>query len=180
MPLVTLLFFALCPEIFSQAIVFTSPDDAVKFAAQNSQVYLLQQQSALLAMKAAKYGLQDFLPSFSFSLAENDSTMLLAPDSRSRTIQLAISQEIFDGGKKKLFFDVNRLSSLYAYQDYEANQQSFYSNIILAYYQFLLQRESIAIQEELIAAAFDQLRIIEREVELGITLETDYMERNLQ
>jgi outer membrane protein TolC len=162
--------------IFCQDVVFTSPNEAVNFGVQNSQIYLLQKQSALQNMKLAKFSFQDFLPTLSLSFSETDSIAMLVGDTRTKSIQATISQEIFDGGKKKLAYEINRISSLYAYQEYESSLHNFRSEIISQYYQYLIQLELTSIKESLASTARDQLQIIEKEVELGITLETDYLE----
>jgi outer membrane protein TolC len=162
--------------VYGTDVVFRSPADAVDFAAQNSQTHFLQKQGVLQNMKAAKLGFQDFLPSFSFSFSEGDTTSLLAPDSRTKTIRVSINQELFDGGKKKLAYDVGRLSSLYAYREYESQFREFSSGVISRYYQYLEQAALTGIREDLVRAASEQLAIIRRETDLGLSLETDYLE----
>jgi outer membrane protein TolC len=177
LPVLIPLFFLAWPYPSPAAdVVYSSPDEAVGFAAQNSKVWILQRQGVLQNMQAAKMSFQDFLPSFSLSLSEADSTSLLAGDSRTKTIQASVTQEIFDGGKKKLAYEANRISSLYAYQEYETAYRNFCSDIVSRYYQYLLQKEMTAIRRDLVTIAGDQLLIIRREADLGITLETDYLE----
>jgi outer membrane protein TolC len=176
------LFFMLCivlPPLHmlnAQDLAFSNPMDAANFAARNSQTYLLQKQRALENMKAAKFGFQDFLPAFSFAWSENDNTALLSGDTRTKSFQIAVSQQIFDGGKRKLSYEVNRLGSQYAYQEYESTLLNFSSQIIQLYYQYLMQGQAVTIKEELVSIAKNQLDIIQKEVEIGITLETDYLE----
>ncbi|GHV96651.1 hypothetical protein AGMMS50293_29710 [Spirochaetia bacterium] len=175
-PVIFWVFFFTALSGYAQDVVFTTPNDAVNFAVQNSQVYMLQKQKTLENMKAAKFGFQDFLPSFTFGLSETDNTSLLSADTRSKSFEASINQDIFDGGKKKLAYDMNRLSSLYAYQDYESALRAFSSDIMSQYYQLLMQMQMVSIKEELVGAAKSQLDIIQKEVEIGITLETDYLE----
>jgi outer membrane protein TolC len=160
----------------AQTVLFNNPNEAVNFALQNSQVYTLKKQRSLQDMKAAKWGIQDFLPTFSFSISEADSTALVAGDTRSKSFQATVSQELFDGGRKKFVYDINRLSSMYAYREYESSLMEFSSQIISLYYQHLMQRQMVLIKEDLVSAAKNQLEIIQKEVEIGITLETDYLE----
>jgi len=160
----------------AQDVTFDNPIEAANFAVNNSKTYLLQKQRALQNMKVAKFGIQDFLPAFNFSITENDNAMLLAGDTRTKSFQASVSQKLFDGGKIKLSYDVNRLSSLYAYQEYESTLLSFSSQIIQLYYQYLMQKQMVIIKEELVSIAKNQLDIIQKEVEIGITLETDYLE----
>jgi len=160
----------------AQEVLFNNPNEAVHFALQNSQAFLLQKQRTLLNMKEAKFGIQDFLPSFGFTISENDNTTLLAGDTRSKSFQATVSQQLFDDGRKKFAYDVNRLSSMYAYRDYESSLMNFSSQIIYLYYQYLMQKQMVSIKEDLTSNARIQLDIIQKEVEIGITLETDYLE----
>ncbi|GHV39341.1 hypothetical protein AGMMS49546_11230 [Spirochaetia bacterium] len=173
--LLAILFFS-CRAVHAADVVFRSPGEAVDFAVQNSTLWVLQKQGALQNMKAAKLGFRDFLPTFSFSLSESDTTTLLSPDSRTKTIQASVNQELFDGGKKKLAYEAGRLSSLYAYREYESAFREFSSGIISRYYQYLGQSVLKDIREDLVNAAGEQLLIMRREADLGITLETDYLE----
>ncbi|MDR1175803.1 MAG: TolC family protein [Treponema sp.] len=157
-------------------VLFRSAEDAADFAARNSSVWILRRQEVLQNMKAAKRDLREFLPGFSFSLNESDSTALMAGDSRSKSIQASVSQKIFDGGKNKLAYDTGRLSSLYAYQEYLGEFRKFRSDIISQYYSCVTQAETIRIREDLARAAAEQLEIIRWETDLGLSLETDYLE----
>jgi len=177
-----LIIIALCvafnfPQIISaHDVFFSTPNEAVNFAVQNSQVHSLQHQRVLLEMRETRLGFQDFLPTFNFTLSESDSTALLAGDTRTRSFQANISQQVFDGGRRKFVYNVNRLSAMYAYLEHESSLMDFRSQIILLYYQYLMQRQMVLIKGELVATARSQLNIIEMEVAIGITLETDYLE----
>ena len=157
-------------------IVFNNPDDAVNFAIQNSQVYALQRQRVLQNMRGARLSVQDFLPTFNFSLSESDTVILYTGDTRTRSFNASVSQELFDGGRRRFAYQVNRLGSMYAYQDFESSLSDFSSQIIYMYYQYLLQRQVVLVREDMVSNARSQLAIIEKEAELGITLETDYLE----
>jgi outer membrane protein TolC len=127
-------------------------------------------------MRTAAVGIQDFLPSLGFSFSESDSPSLLASDSRGKTLRFSISQEIFSGGKKKLAYETGRLSALYGWQEFEGEYRSFLSTVMSLYYQYLLLREMGNIREDLVSQAGEQLGILKREAELGLSLETDYLE----
>jgi outer membrane protein TolC len=157
-------------------VLFRSAEEAADFAAANSRIRVLRGQELLRNMKAAKRDLRDFLPGFSFSLNESDSTALMAGDSRSKSLQVSVSQKIFDGGKNKLAYDTKRLDSLYAYQEYQGEMREFRSGLVSQYYGFLTQAETARIREELADTAAEQLEILRWETELGLGLETDYLE----
>jgi outer membrane protein TolC len=172
-----LLIFPLLPHsIRAQELVLHSAAEAAEFAVQNSPLWTIGRQRALLDMKTAKLGIQDFLPSFSFALSHSDSTTMLAGDSRSKSLRLSVSQEIFDGGKKRLSYEAGRISALYSWQEFEGERQNFLSTIMTLYYQYTLQQEMGEIRENLLNQAGEQLSILKREMELGLTLETDYLE----
>jgi outer membrane protein TolC len=137
---------------------------------------MLRRQEALANMKAAKLNLGEFLPSFSFSINEMDSTAILAGDSRTKSIQASVNQKLFDGGKNKLAYETSRISSRYAYEEYEGEFREFRSGIVSQYYRCVSLEEMTGIREELLNAATEQLGIIRRETELGLCLETDYLE----
>ncbi|MDR0443082.1 MAG: TolC family protein [Treponema sp.] len=171
-----LIIFAFSAGLYSQDIVFSSSEDAAAFAVRNSAVHILQKQIVLENMKSSKFNFQNFLPSFDFSLSEADNISMLAGDSRSKNFQASISQMIFNGGKNILAYDMGKINSLYAYNEYEVSIRNFKSEVQLRYYQYLLQKQLVDIKNELVLTAQNQLRIIEKEVELGLTLETDYLE----
>jgi outer membrane protein TolC len=184
LPLFSALFLALAGELVPEEtagpaggkLLFRSAEEAADFAAGNSRLWTLRRQEILENMKAAKRDLREFLPSFSFSLNESDSTSVMTGDSRSKSIQASVSQKLFDGGKNKLAYETNRLSSLYAYQEYEGEFREFRSGIISQYYSCVTQAETTHIREDLASVAAEQLEIIRWETALGLSLETDYLE----
>lgn len=157
-------------------VLLRSAEEAADFAAGNSRLWTLRKQEVLENIKAAKRDLREFLPTFSFSLNESDSTALMAGDSRNKSIQASVSQKLFDGGKNRLAYETNRLSSLYAYQEYEGEFREFRSGVISQYYSCVTQAETTGIREDLARVAAEQLEIIRLETALGLSLETDYLE----
>ncbi|MDR2803787.1 MAG: TolC family protein [Treponema sp.] len=163
----------------AEEVIFHSSDEAVAFALQNSKRYYLEKQNVLQNMKAAKMSIQNFLPVFDFSFSETDSTNLLSSDSRTKNIQANVTQELFSGGKRKLEYDMNQISALYSYYDYEISERNFSSAVTSQYYQYLIQVESVKIKMDMLNTARVQLEIMEKEVALGMTLQTDYIEYHI-
>jgi outer membrane protein TolC len=169
-------FTVFCADANAQDIVFRSADEAADFAVRNSAVLSFQRRKVIENMKIAKYAVEEYLPSFDISFSETDTTNMLAADTRTRSIQANVTQKLFDGGKRRLEYDLKRISAQFDYNDYESSLRQFRQNITVQYYQYLRQVKTIAIQEELFDLARTQLAILEKEVSLGITLETDYLE----
>ncbi|MDR0669045.1 MAG: TolC family protein [Treponema sp.] len=162
--------------IRAQELSIGSAGEAVEFAIRNSQTWALRRQNALLNMGTAKMGIQDFLPSLSFSLSESANPAILSGDSRIRSLSLSVTQQIFDGGKTKLAWEAGRLSALYALEEFEGEYRNFLSTVIALYCQYLLLRDTAGIREDLLVQAGEQLTILGRETELGLGLETDYLD----
>jgi outer membrane protein TolC len=173
-----LLFFTLSalPFAGAQELTINSAAEAAELAVQNSRTWTIERRRVLAAMGAAKMGIQDFLPSFGLSLSESDSVFPLAEDSRSKTIRFSVSQPVFDGGRKKLAYEAGRLSALYQWEEFEAEYRGFLSSVMSLYHQYLLLKETVEIRRDLLAQAGEQLAILKREMELGLSLETDYLE----
>jgi len=172
--LLNICIFLLCNS-YAQ-IVLQSADEAVQFALVNVKSYQYQKMTILENMQMSKYSIQDFLPTLGINYSETDSISMDSSDTRSKSIQVSLQQEIFDGGKRKLAYEMSQLNSMYAFQEYEQSIRSFSSSVIAMYYSYLMQEEKVAIREDLIDAAKKQLLVIEKEAELGLTLETDYLE----
>jgi outer membrane protein TolC len=168
--------FVFSVYIQGQEVTFRSADDAVAFALQNSTIHVLQRQSALENIRAARFDFKNFIPVFDFSLSETDSISVLSGDSRTKSFQASIGQTIFNGGRNLLAYEMQRTNAIHNFNEYEVNLRNFKLQVFLQYYQYLLQKKIVEINEELVNYAQSQLLIIEREVELGLTLETDYLE----
>ncbi|MDR1903596.1 MAG: TolC family protein [Treponema sp.] len=143
---------------------------------ENSQVLRYQQLNVFENMKLAKYSIKSFIPAFSLSFSENDSIIQGGADSRNKSIQFSLSQMVYDGGKAKLQYDLARVNSLYSYYEYQVTVKQFKSEVIRQYHEILLIKQKISIQDELIRTAEMQIVILEKQYQLGLALELDYLE----
>ncbi len=123
---------------------------------------------------------QAFFPALSVEYSSGDSIVNNAADTKKTEIKIALLQPVFQGGRvlhslrrKKLELDQGQqeLKSL-------ADEQRLlcYSN----YFSYLIQKEKILHQEEIVSIAQDQLRISRTEFELGRIRETDFLETDLE
>ncbi|HHU37619.1 MAG TPA: TolC family protein [Treponema sp.] len=154
----------------------TSAAQAVVFARNNSQQLFLQHQRVLENLHLRRMSFRDFLPEISFSIAENDSIAVLAPDSRTKNVQLFVTQPVFNGGRSFLDYKLGRASAEYEYKDYLVKEKQFEASVVTAYFQAILTGKKGEVKKNLLDSAKKQLLILERETELGKTLETDYLE----
>ena len=167
--------FLLNVSLYGQ-IVIKNSDHAVNIALQNSDELVLQGLSSLSGMKLAKMSFRDFLPSIDFSMSNTQSVTEYGSDNKSKSFSLSATQVLYDGGQRLLAYKLNNISSLYAYDEYEQSLKSFSSEIINQYYSLLKQVKIVKIKKDLLETADAQLAIIQRELELGLALETNYLE----
>jgi outer membrane protein TolC len=153
-----------------------SLDDAVNRAVGNSEALKYQKLNVLYNLRIAKYAITPFIPALSLSFSENDTINIQAADSRSKSLQLSVSQLLFDGGKARLQYDLRNMGALYANYDYEASEQQYVHDVAAVYRAILLQKSKIEIQKELISMAELQLRIMETQRNMGRVLEVDFLE----
>ncbi|MBO5137407.1 MAG: TolC family protein [Spirochaetaceae bacterium] len=170
-----ILFFLFTSKFYSQ-IVISSEEEAVAIAIQNSDELKYLRLQTLETMNGAKWSFQDFLPSINFSFSEADNVKKGSSDSRSKNFSVSIAQPVFNGGVSVAAYKEGKLNSLYEWQQYLLQQRKFSESITNAYYQVLLQQDTVKINKNLVESAALQLALLERQTELGYTLETDYLE----
>ncbi len=160
---------------FSQ-ISINNVNDAVNIALQNSKQIYLQELNSLITMKTSKLSFREFLPSVNFSYNDSSGVTYFSTDTNSKTFSVSLNQLLFDGGKLRFNYQINKLNSMYSYNAVTLELKEFQSQIINEYYSLLKQREIVNINEDLLESATEQLTIIEKEKDLGLTLETEYLE----
>ncbi len=161
--------------IYSQ-IYLESEDDAVAIALQNSKELYFSRIISVENIKNSNLSFESFLPSFSFSVSEDDSIIQNRSDSRSKRLNIGISQIVFDGGKSLYQYEEKKLSALYEYQNYLLLEKTFKEQVSKCFNEVYVQQKILEIKDDLLDKALLQLQIIETEVNIGITLETDYLE----
>lgn len=165
-----------CAALAFSETVFRSPEEAAEFAVSNSKEYRLKKLHVEASYKAARFALQEFLPSFNASWSENDAIKIGGADSHSKSLQFSARQVIGDGGKRIVAYKMNKTNAYYAVKTYEQELQAFQSSVINQYCLCLRQQEIIKIKNDLEKNAAAQLEIIKEEYRLGIALENDYLE----
>lgn len=157
-------------------IYLESEEDAVAIALQNSKELYFSRIISVENIKNSNLSFESFLPSFSFSVSEDDSIIQNRSDSRSKRLNIGISQIVFDGGKSLYQYEEKKLSALYEYQNYLLLEKTFKEQVSKCFNEVYVQQKILEIKDDLLDKALLQLQIIETEVNIGITLETDYLE----
>ena len=157
-------------------ITFTTTEEAAQYAIQNSKELKLEEMNVTLALKNSKLNILSFFPTLGFSFSEADSVRMNQSDSDSKSLGATITQKIYDGGKTYLSYKVSKEQAVLAYRKYQTDVRSFSLNIYNLYYNVLLNEASVAINGQLVKNAQVQFDIIKAEYELGVALESDYLE----
>ncbi len=171
--------FLLADKVFSD-VVISSAEEAAQFAVSHSKSQHLQRLSLETSAKSSRLAVTDFLPKLDLSWTEDDSVKIGGADSRSKSISANVTQMVFDGGKAKITYDMNRAESFYNLKVYETELNAFRSNVINSYYAVIQLQKQVVIQEKLEENARIQLEIIQKELELGLALENDCLEMLIQ
>ena len=162
-------------NIYSQ-ICFSNAEEAVSYALKNSQSHSLELQSAQLAFKSANLAISEFMPTFDFTLNEDDVVSFNSSDSRNKSISFNINYKIFDGGKRFLTYKMNKAEKFFQVKSSEQNIDNYRSSIINQYYKCIQQQTLVDIKSDLEKNTKSQLDIIKLEYELGLCLENNYLE----
>ena len=125
---------------FSQ-ISINNVNDAVNIALQNSKQIYLQELNSLITMKTSKLSFREFLPSVNFSYNDSSGVTYFSTDTNSKTFSVSLNQLLFDGGKLRFNYQINKLNSMYSYNAVTLELKEFQSQIINEYYSLLKQRE---------------------------------------
>ncbi len=157
-------------------IVFYNSKEISDYALEHSELQKLNLQYAKSSLKAAQFSLQSFMPVFNFSVNEDDSIIENGADSRSKSVSAGVSHTVFDGGKRLILYRMEKSEKLFDLKSAEQNLALFKSSVSTSYYNCLLLEKKVQIKTELEQNAFIQLEILKKEVELGLTLENDYLE----
>ena len=161
--------------IFSQ-IQISNPLDAITIGLQNDKEYSLAKEKGLKEKYLSSRAVSDFLPALNINFSQGESKNYNASDIRSKSLQLALSQKIFNGGKTKISYEMQKINADYEYLNQCLNETSFIKKIVESYFSLLVIERSLKTKSELLDNAKVQLEICKKEWELGLTLETDYLE----
>lgn len=169
-------FMSISGSVFAQSIQLNTVDEAVDIGIQNSKDLFIQNSTLLEKEDEVKLSIRDFLPVCGVSFNESDSVSHNSSDSHSKSLQFNMTVPLFDGGKKKMTYDLNKMSNLFSRQEFELAKEEVSLEIADVYYTYLKQVELVQIEESLLSAAKQQLDIVEQQALLGLALETDYLE----
>ena len=154
--------------------------DAGRMAVEVSRE--LENEYAQIAMREGiwSWGIRSYMPRLSIMASQDDRLSYTGPDSFLKTYSLNIEQMVWDGGRLSMSRKVERaeldladiLLSQMASQIREA--------AVSSYRDVLYTRMLLEIRNSSLASLEEQVRIMEREVELGLSRAVDLLDAEIR
>ncbi len=173
------LCFFLAKEIFCQ-IELRNVSDAIKIALANDVEHSLQRQSAEESLRIAKKNIGPFLPVLDFTITDAARAQKDVDDSKNKSIEVGLTQKIFNGGKSLLEWQMQKEQSFYQFLDAQKNYETFQIEIIKSYYNALLLKLKSQLLKKNADNAQVYLILAELEENEGMITKTDYLKTLLE
>lgn len=173
------LCFFLAKGIFCQ-IELRNVSDAIKIALANDVEHSLQRQSAEESLKIAKKNIGPFLPVLDFTITDAARAQKDVDDSKNKSIEVGLTQKIFNGGKSLLEWQMQKEQSFYQFLDAQKNYETFQIEIIKSYYNALLLKLKSQLLKKNADNAQVYLILAELEENEGMITKTDYLKTLLE
>lgn len=161
-------------------IQLRSVDDALQIALANDVEFSLQRQSAQENVRLAKKNIVEFFPVFDFSITDGARAQKDVDDTKSKSIEIGLTQKIFNGGKTVLNWQMQKESSFYQFLNFQKSFENFNNSIVQCYYNTLLLNLKSELLEKTIDNAKDVLLLAELEKDQGMIVNTEYLETVLE
>ncbi len=110
---------------------------------------------------------RSYFPSLSFSYMHTDEVSKRETDSRSSRFTVESEFKVYDGGKRNLDYEIAKLNSLLARNDYRISANRLIAAVRESYLNLLKLRETIKIIKATLEHGMMQLHFIQKEYELG-------------
>jgi len=122
---------------------------------------------------------RSYLPRLSISAQENDRLQEIGPDSFLKNYSVSLDQLLWDGGKLSMSRRLERLELDLSNSRIERMADEIAESALFAYRSVLSAHSILAIRRTALESLGEQLKILEKEVELGLALPIDLAEAEL-
>ena len=157
-------------------IVISSAQEAIDLGLTKSEQLQYLELQMNYELQAARLDFGSFLPSIGISYGEKDLVVEKSGDSRKKDLEFTVTQLLFDGGVSYNLYELNRIRSLYKYHELEIEKQKIKIHILDMYYEIVMLKKKLDIQNNIINLGEKNFEIIKKEHALGLTLELDLLE----
>jgi outer membrane protein TolC len=120
--------------------------------------------------------LRDLFPTLGFSYLQTEEVNRRETDSREHKLTVSSDFVIYDGGQTRLSYDIAKLESVLARNDYNIALNNLIHQVRTSFFQVLQLKKSITIYQKTLVHGHMQLKFITREYELGEATKFDKLE----
>ena len=175
--ILSFLALALSP-VFPQAGIGFA--DAGRLAVDASTELRNEYSAKALREGAWVLGARAYLPRLSISASEDDRVSEIGSDSFIKHYSVNIDQLLWDGGRLSLSRKMERAELDLSGSRLKQMACDIAEAAVSGYRDVLLTRTVLEIREKTLESLTEQLRILQREVELGLVRSTDFFRQALQ
>ncbi|MBX7059370.1 MAG: TolC family protein [Leptospirales bacterium] len=158
-------------QLASPALAQSAPPmsiaQAEELAEQNSVELRLLRGERVLAHEAERARWRDFLPQVSLSYRRNRTVAQRNFDNGAHSVQLSVSQPIFDGGRSVLALEIAQLDARMAQERYAEAQVQLRLKVRESYLRILQDQEGVLIARGSLESAHRALQRAELELQQG-------------
>ncbi|MCL1958544.1 MAG: TolC family protein [Spirochaetes bacterium] len=147
--------------------------EAADLAVSSSADLKYSYASQALTEGAWKWGRRVYFPRFSFSVSENDRLQQTGADSFIKNYGISMDQLVFDGGRTIMSRKLEKLELNLSSSKLERMASEIAESAITAYRNVLSSRAILEIRLAALNVLYEQRRILNEEVQLGLALSVD-------
>ncbi|MCL2411829.1 MAG: TolC family protein [Treponema sp.] len=139
-----------------------------------ASVDLRQSYASYLLMKGAwRWGIREFFPRFTINVSENDRLQQLGSDSFIKNYGVNVEQPVFNGGRTIMARNLERMELDLVSSRMERLTSEIAEAAISAYRSILSSRAILEIRKSALVVLEEQKNILSHEVQLGLALNID-------
>lgn len=155
-------------------------DESEQLAINNSFQLQNSRQAASVAYLAHKLGIRDFLPQLSFTYSENRQVKYYNEDADSIQAGVTVTQPVYNGGKSVLQRKLSKVQLNLESASLAKQVEDIKDQVWQQYYQVMVYKKKLDLQEELFGLTQDQLSITKKKYEFGNITEIDFLESEIE
>ncbi len=152
---------------------------AIDTALKNNREFILTGKEISVAEKNLKLMYRNFLPEINLGYSEYTSVSYWNPDSREKKISAGLKQRIYEKGLLSSAIKIMKKETALGKFKITQQLEDFIFELISSYVDILRIKIEIDISRDAVESAYLQLKIAEKEKELGEITEVDLLEMEI-
>jgi len=160
------------PSLYANDRTLTFAEAADMTVASSADLRYAHASQALME-KAWKWGIRSYFPRLSLSVSENDRLQQIGPDSFMKNYGLNLDQLLWDGGRTRMSRKLEKTELNLSSSRLDRTASDIAESGIAAYRNVLSSRAILEIRTRALVVLEEQRRIMNEEVRLGLALQID-------